>query len=60
MKEAHEMKSIPVCCLPKPAECPYKVDGKLSHFDLCGGNDLDEEVKACPNRKILHVQWPGI
>lgn len=44
--------TIPFCNLKAPATCENLVDGKLSHITLCGGNQLDEKVKGCPQRQV--------
>lgn len=46
------MNMIPLCELKGPADCFNRIDGKLSHLMLCGGNQLDELVKKCPYRKL--------
>jgi hypothetical protein len=47
------MKEIPVCDLNQPANCDHRIDGKLSHVRLCGGNNLYGEVKDCPYRRVF-------
>lgn len=43
---------IPFCGLEGLADCEHRIDGKLSHCILCGGNDLCDDVKKCPYRVI--------
>jgi hypothetical protein len=44
-----------ICTLNEPAECKYRIDGKLSHVTLCGGNSLFDEIKRCGLRILVTV-----
>lgn len=46
----------PICKLSAPATCEYRVDGRLSHTILCGGNQLCDEVKKCPCRALAEIR----
>ena len=35
-----EDETVSICNLKEPADCQYRIDGKMSHIILCGGNQL--------------------
>ena len=45
-----------LCKLAKPATCEYRIDGRLSHTILCGGNGLCDDVKKCPCRALAEIK----
>ena len=49
-REPMKDKETALCDLKYPPTCQYKIDGQLSHTVLCGGNDLNSDVKKCPHR----------
>lgn len=50
------VKQTAICKLSNPAECEFRIDGKLSHTILCGGNKLCEYVNKCPYRVIAEIK----
>lgn len=44
-----------ICKIKPPVKCENYVQGKLSFVNLCGGNDLDKDVKACCFRQKVKI-----
>ena len=49
-------KQTAICKLSPPATCEHRIDGRLSHTILCGGNGLCDDVKKCPCRALAEIK----